>query len=316
MAERAWVNTTRVSAHDVPLVPVPERPRGILALDIDGTLLGPGGVLSDRTRAAVRAAGEAGWLVTLATGRRWGSTTPVADALGLQVPLITFNGALTRHSTNGAVLRYSPLLPESIMPFVATLVRRGLQPVLYEDIRSGEGFLTGPADFDSEAIRGWFASLGDQFGPTITRLAHDDLGRLDGAIRIVVYDAVERVRWVETLGEELGFSAHTIFYPVERYDALMAEITHPSSTKAHALAALAEHYGLTIAETIAVGDGPNDLEMIAEAGIGVAMGQAVPEIIECAALVIGDHANDGLAEFIERDLLDGDRFPAHLRGRK
>lgn len=316
MAERAWVNTTQAVEPAMPLVSVPEQPRGILALDIDGTLLGPGSVLSDRTRAAVRAAGEAGWLVTLATGRRWGSTKPVADALGLQAPLITFNGALTRHSTTGEILRYSPLLPESIGPFVGTLVARGLQPVIYEDIRSGEGFLTGPADFDSEAIQGWFASLADQFGPTITRLTHDDLGRLDSAIRIVIYDTDERVRWVDRLGEELGFSAHTIFYPVERYDALMAELTHPTSTKAHALADLAAHYGLTIAETIAVGDGPNDLEMIAEAGIGVAMGQAVPEIIERAALVIGDHANDGLAEFIERDLLHGTGFPAHLRARK
>src|SRR5690242_19999013 len=84
-----------------PLVPVPERPRGLLALDIDGTLLGPQGVLRERTRRAVHAAGEAGWLVTLATGRRWGATKPVADTVGLQVPLICFNGALVRDSATG-----------------------------------------------------------------------------------------------------------------------------------------------------------------------------------------------------------------------
>ena len=312
MVERAWVNTTIASEEAVQAVPIPDRPRGLLALDIDGTLLGPGGVLSDRTRAAVRAAGEAGWLVTLATGRRWGSTKPVADALGLQLPLITFNGALTRHSQSGEIYRYTPLFPETIPPFVNTLVRRGLQPVLYEEIRTGEGFLTGPVDYDSEAIRGWFASLNDQYGPGITRLTHADLGRLDGAIRIVVYDTNERVRWVDSLGPELGYGAHTIFYPVERYDALMAEITHPDCTKAAAIADLAAHYGLSLADTIAVGDGTNDIEMIAEAGVGVAMGQSVPEIIERASMIIGDHAHDGLAEFIERDLLDGNGFPAHL----
>ena len=311
MVERAWVNTTTTES-TIPPVPIPDRPRGLLALDIDGTLLGPGGILSDRTREAVRAAAEAGWLVTLATGRRWGSTKPVADALGLQAPLITFNGALTRHALSGEILRYTPLVPESIAPLVTTLVRRGLQPVLYEDIRTGEGFLTGPADYDSEAIQGWFASLGDQYGPPITRLTHDDLGRIGGAIRIIVYDATERVRWVDGLAAELGFAGHTIFYPVERYNALMAELTHPECTKAFAIAALAEHYGLTLAETIAVGDGTNDLEMIAEAGVGVAMGQSVPEILQRASLVIGDHAHDGLAEFIERDLLNGSGFPEHL----
>src|SRR4051794_28550814 len=105
-----------------PPVPIPERPRGLLALDIDGTLLGPGGVLSERTIKAVHAAGEAGWLVTLATGRRWGSTKPVADALGLQAPLISFNGALIRDTLSGEILHYTPLLPETIAPFVTTLV--------------------------------------------------------------------------------------------------------------------------------------------------------------------------------------------------
>jgi hydroxymethylpyrimidine pyrophosphatase-like HAD family hydrolase len=299
-----------------PPVPIPERPRGLLALDIDGTLLGPGGVLSERTIKAIHAAGAAGWLVTLATGRRWGSTKPVADALGLQAPLIAFNGALIRDPQSDEVLHYAPLLPETIAPFVTTLVARGLQPVLYKDIRAGDGFLTGPAEYDSEAIRGWFASLGEEYGPSITRLTHDDLARSDGTVRIIVYDTIERVRWVDSLGAELGFAAHTIFYPVERYQALMAELTHPDCTKAFAIGALARRYGLTIAETIAVGDGPNDLEMIEQAGIGVAMGQSVPAILERAALTIGDHAHDGLAEFIERDLLGGSGFPEHLRGRK
>ncbi len=316
MAERAWVQMARTMTSAPPPVPIPEKPRGLLALDIDGTLLGPGGVLSGRTREAVYAAGEAGWLVTLATGRRWGSTKPVADVLGLQVPLISFNGALIRDSLTGAILHYNPLPQETIAPLVTTLVARGLQPVLYQDIRTGDGFLTGPADFDSEAIQGWFASLGEEYGPAITRLTHDDLARSDGTIRIIVYDATEKISWVDGLAAELGFSAHTIFYPVERYNALMAEVTHPDCTKAFAIAALAKHYGLTIAETIAVGDGPNDLEMIEQAGIGVAMGQSVPAILERAALTIGDHANDGLAEFIERELLGGSGFPEHLRARK
>jgi 5-amino-6-(5-phospho-D-ribitylamino)uracil phosphatase len=316
VAERAWVQMSKTMTAAPPPVPIPERPRGLLALDIDGTLLGPGGVLSERTREAVYAAGEAGWLVTLATGRRWGSTKPVADALGLRVPLITFNGALVRNAQSGEIIHYRPLLSESIAPFVTALVERGLQPVLYEDIRTGEGFLTGPADYDSEAIRGWFASLGEEYGPPITRMTHDDLARLGGAIRIIVYDATERVRWVDALARELGFTAHTIFYQVERFNALMAELTHPECTKAFAIAALAEHYGLPVAQTIAVGDGPNDLEMIEQAGIGVAMGQSIPAIIERAALTIGDHANDGLAEFIERELLGGSGFPEHLRARK
>ena len=96
----------------------------------------------------------------------------------------------------------------------------------------------------------------------------------------------------------------------------MVELVHPDCTNAIAIGSLAAHYGLTIAETIAVGDGPNDLEMIAEAGVGVAMGQGIPAVKDRAALTIGDHASDGLAEFIERELLEGTGFPTHLRPRR
>lgn len=316
MAERAFVKTAADLEEGGTVVPIPDRPRGILALDIDGTLLGPGGVLSERTRRAVHAAGAAGWLVTLATGRRWGATKPVADTLGLEVPLICFNGALIRDSVSGAIIHYNPLPSSAIGPLVTTLAERGLQPIIYEDFASGERLLTGPAEHDSEHIARWLSNINDEYGPIVTRVPYETLAQTAGATRILVFDDAERVRWVESVAEELGLEARVLFYPVERRNALMAELLHPDGTKAVAIAALAAHYGLTMAETIAVGDGHNDVEMLAEAGIGVAMGQATPEVRAHATFAIGGHADDGLAEFIERELLAGEGFPHHLSARK
>jgi 5-amino-6-(5-phospho-D-ribitylamino)uracil phosphatase len=313
VAERAWVQTTTTEGEPLAVVPIPERPRGILALDIDGTLLGPGSVLAERTRRAVHAAGEAGWLVTLATGRRWGATKPVADALGLEAPLICFNGALIRDSVTGELLHYNPLPPEAVAPLIGALTRLGLQPVLYEDFAAGERLLTGPAEHDGEHIARWLQGINDEYGPIVTRLPYEALARVSGATRILVYDVTERVQPVGALAEDLGLAARVLFYPVERHGALMAELLHPDGTKAVAVAALAARYGLTLAETIAVGDGHNDVEMLAEAGVGVAMGQAPPEVRAHATLTIGGHAEDGLADFIERELLAGDGFPYHLR---
>lgn len=316
MAERALVKTTTMDNETIAVVPIPAQPRGILALDIDGTLLGPGGVLATRTRRAVHAAGEAGWLVTLATGRRWGATKPVADALGLEAPLICFNGALIRDSVTGAILHYNPLPTEAVAPLVRALAERGLQPVLYEDIPSGERLLTGPAEHDSVQIGRWLQSINDEYGPVISRHPYEELARVPGATRILIYDEVARVRWVTSLADDLGLAARVLFYPVENQAALMAELLHPDGTKAVAIAALAAHYGLTMAETIAVGDGHNDVEMLAEAGVGVAMGQAPPEVRVHASITIGGHADDGLAAFIEEELLKGDGFPYYLgRGR-
>jgi hydroxymethylpyrimidine pyrophosphatase-like HAD family hydrolase len=312
VAERAWVQTTTRDGESIAVVPIPERPRGILALDIDGTLLGPGSILAERTRRAVHAAGTAGWLVTLATGRRWGATKPIADALGLEAPLICFNGALIRDSVSGDILHYNPLPPETVAPSVLALTERGLQPVLYEDFARGERLLTGPASHDSPQIAHWLEGINDEYGPIVSRLPYEELAQTPSATRIVVFDAIDRVEWVGGLAEERGLSARVLFYPVERHGALMAELLHPDGTKAVALGALAARYGLTMNEVIAVGDGHNDVEMLAEAGIGVAMGQAPPEVIAHASLTIGSHADDGLAAFIEAELLSGIDFPRHL----
>ncbi len=312
MSEQRWILGNARSGESVAVVPIPPQPRGILALDIDGTLLGPGSILADRTRQAVHAAGQAGWLVTLATGRRWGATKPVADALGLESPLICFNGALIRDSVSGEILHYNPLPQDAVRPLILALAERGLQPVLYEDFATGERVITGPAERDSEHIALWIGGLETNYGGIVTRLSHDELANTPSATRILVFDDIDKVDWVGTVAEELGLSARVLFYPVEREGALMAELLHPDGTKAVALAALAARYNLTMNEVIAVGDGHNDVEMLAEAGVGVAMGQAPPEVIAHAKFTIGSHAEDGLAAFIEQELLAGEDFPNHL----
>lgn len=315
MAERAWVQTTTREGETIAVVPIPAQPRGILALDIDGTLLGPGSILAERTRHAVHAAGTAGWLVTLATGRRWGATKPIADALGLEAPLICFNGALIRDSVSGEILHYNPLPPAAVSPIVQALTERGLQPILYEDFATGERLLTGPAAEDSPQIARWLEGINDEYGPIVTRVPYAELAQTPSATRIVVFDEVARVEWIGSLAEDRGLTARVLFYPVERHGSLMAELLHPDGTKAVALAALAARYGLTMNEVIAVGDGHNDVEMLAEAGIGVAMGQAPPEVIAHATITIGSHTDDGLAAFIESELIEGTGFPGHLARR-
>ncbi len=313
MAERAWVKTTTVDGEPIAVVPLPERPRGILALDIDGTLLGPGSVLAERTRRAIHAAGTAGWLVTLATGRRWGATKPIADALGLQAPLICFNGALIRDSLDGAILHYNPLPAAVTGPLIRELAARGLQPVVYEDFTSGERLLTGPQAQDSPQIARWFDALSDEYGPIVARVGYEELAQVPGASRVVIYDEEARARPLAALAADLALEVRALIYEGESRTGLMIEFLHPAGTKAVAIAALAARYGLTLAETIAVGDGHNDLEMLREAGIGVAMGQGSAEVRAAADITIGTHAEDGLAAFIEQELLGGTGFPEHLK---
>ena len=77
----------------------------------------------------------------------------------------------------------------------------------------------------------------------------------------------------------------------------------PDVNKGEALAFVAERYGATLAETMAVGDAWNDVPLIAAAGIGIAMGSGPPELFAKADRVVGDVAHDGVAEAIEKYVL-------------
>jgi hydroxymethylpyrimidine pyrophosphatase-like HAD family hydrolase len=296
-----------------PFVRIPDRPHGILALDIDGTLVGPPDwLLTDRTKRAVHAAGAAGWLVTIATGRPWQRTKPIADELGLEIPLIASNGAEIRDSLTGELLLYNPLPEAATGPLVRACVARGLQPVLDEDLRVGERILTGPIEHDGELTGPWLARI-SAIEPVV-RLSYDELASVETALRIFVYDDADRLQGIETLAADLGLECYTLFYPVEDHpNSAAVEFLHPHGTKAAALRVLADRFGLTMDEVIAVGDGYNDLEMLAEAGIGVAMGQAPADIHARADLAIGGAVDEGLAAFIEEVLLAGPGFPHHLR---
>ena len=284
------------------------RPRGILALDIDGTLTGPGGEIGERTRRAVHAAGESGWLVTIATGRSWVGTKPVADYLELRLPLVTFNGALIRDSITAEILHYIPLSSEIVGSVVPALVDLGLQPLVIEDIRQGERLFTGPAEHDGEYTSAWLEHF-RAVNTKIERLPYEQLARIGHAVRITVVSDNSHVRQVDDLARGREAEFRTLYYTELDDETGIVQILHPSGTKADALRWLARQYGLTMADIVAVGDGVNDVEMLAEAGFGVAMGNASERVQAEAEIVIGHHLDEGLAEFIEEHLLHVDGVP-------
>ena len=90
---------------------------------------------------------------------------------------------------------------------------------------------------------------------------------------------------------------------------MFCEIAHPGVNKGTALAFLAGHLGIPREETVAIGDGLNDLEMIQWAGLGIAMGNAPQEVKAAAGWVTGPFQEDGAAGALER-ILGGVPAPA------
>src|SRR3982750_3940160 len=81
----------------------------LLALDLDGTLLDSSGHISQRNRLAIQNAREQGVRVALVTGRRFRDSRPIAMELGLDIPLISHNGALTKHAETLQTVSVLPL---------------------------------------------------------------------------------------------------------------------------------------------------------------------------------------------------------------
>src|ERR1041384_5556597 len=112
----------------------------LLALDLDGTLLDSRGNISERNRLAIENAREQGVRVALVTGRRFRDSRPVALELGLDVPLISHNGALTKHAATLQTVSVLPL-PHAAAREALRVGRAANADALLSDDHEGLGVL-------------------------------------------------------------------------------------------------------------------------------------------------------------------------------
>lgn len=241
----------------------------LVALDIDGTLLRwvtdsgtVHGEVDPLVRQAVRRARDAGAHVVLASGRSLHAMTPIADQLGLDnadepVWIVASNGAV--------VLRYPPTEVVHEETFDAAEAVRDvlrLHPnALVAVEERGVGY----------RVNRPFPE-GELWGEMTITDVEDLIG--EPVSRVIIRDPEATVEDFEKLAEELGLQGTDY---VIGWTAWM-DLAPVGISKASGLAHVAEDLGIDAADTLAIGDGRNDLEMFAWAGRSVAMGQAVDEV--------------------------------------
>lgn len=262
----------------------------LLALDLDGTLFGDDLLISDRSRAAIRAAQEQGVLVTIATGRMFRSARQIAADLGIVAPLICYQGALIRHSESGVTPFHKTVPPHLTHALVAETATRGLHLNLYVDDELYVDRITDQARFYAKInmnlrinevgdIRAWLHEQGE---PEPTKL--------------VIVTNAEQTDSVLSLftnlyGEKLQ---------VTKSHPRFTEFTNREASKGKALAFLSKEYRVEREEVMAIGDGHNDLDMIEWAGYGVAMSTSPAAVLQAARIVCPPLWEDGAADTIER----------------
>jgi Cof subfamily protein (haloacid dehalogenase superfamily) len=287
----------------------------ILALDVDGTLLDPGGALRPRTASAVARAARAGIRPILCTGRRYRRARPIALALGLDAPLVCNSGAIIKHPGSHRTLRRADF-DRALAIGVLELFRSRDQPaVVFTDRAPSEAdfiiasYPTGQAFFDdyvsqnrehAEINSSWVqnGSTGQAPDHSAGWLAAEPVFHV-----CAIGTRSEMQTLQEAALERMNGRIQTFVQRSPRYLGTMCEILRYDASKWAAILHLAGLWGIEPCAICAVGDDANDIPMIRNAGLGVAMGHAHADVKAAASLVTGGHDDDGVAMLVDEVLL-------------
>ena len=282
----------------------------LLALDLDGTLLNGRGQISDRNRTAIDKARANGVHVAVVTGRRFRDARPIALELGLDVPLVSHNGALTKHAET--------LQTVSVLPLPLDAARQALQvaraagaDVWLSDDHEGLGVLTYDRLIgENSLVHRYVAWTRQLHGEDESRRAVQQVNLLE---EYLDHDPIglgfsgtcsNMDSLAELLQAELSSTVKVLSTKYPEHDFTLVDVVNPAASKGAGVAATAAELGVSPDEIMAIGDNYNDLEMLLFAGTGVVMANAPLSLREIAGLhPTATNTEDGVALAIEQFII-------------
>lgn len=303
---------------------MPTRNYDLLALDLDGTLLGPDGLVSPANKAAIARARNEGLEIVICTGRGLIESTHIIDeidgrtpAAGRAVaPVVCAGGAMVCDAATGRTLHRWAMHQELVARLCDEFARVGRAPLLLKD-RDAAGFdylvvRSGPIE---EPTAWWFEAM-DVEVKFVGALADDEhpehtvrvgfaatteaMEELAGAINARFSGEVVTHNFAAVSGTGAGGPIG-----VKDETVHLLEVFDPQVSKWSAIHRLALEQGVARERVAAVGDEINDLAMIEGAALGIAMGNAIDAVKRAAQVETAGHGADGVALAIER-ILDGE----------
>ncbi|HAL74262.1 MAG TPA: Cof-type HAD-IIB family hydrolase [Clostridiales bacterium] len=262
----------------------------LIAIDIDGTLLGSNGRISAENIQALDAARDRGVHVVLATGRPPAGIARVR-AMMADPPdeyQIAFSGALTRNVQTGETVASHSVTAGDYLEIAAFADQFGLNHYGYQENACLSpvlhSFVIWEKDINGvQAIQAELASL-DSNLPLMKIMITGEPDKLKFAAGKIPHSIARRFSIVSSAPDLLEFH-------------------HPKATKGQAVRELARLLCVNRTEVICMGDSGNDVDMIRYAGLGIAMGNAAADIKAVADFVTATNDNHGVAEVVERFIL-------------
>ncbi|NLM78955.1 MAG: HAD family hydrolase [Ruminococcaceae bacterium] len=269
----------------------------LVATDIDGTLIDRGGLVSVENLAAIEALRECGVAFTLVTGRTDRQARIYVKQLQVRLPIIACNGAVIRDCATDQVIASTPVGIKDVMVLHDYLSRQGHDYICYTP-----DTVYYPAGSRRIELFVQYNRLQEQHGEQpITLLPLTDKVLADSAEDFVKMlavlpdpekmDALRRLLQEKTtcVGEQSG--------------DVVVDIMKAGVSKGRALQLLADRLHIAMDQVVALGDQENDISMLRVAGLGVAMGNAMPAVKAAADVVTLDHEQSGVAQAIRQHVL-------------
>ena len=266
----------------------------LIALDLDGTLLSSSKQLSAENAAALQLASEHGALIVPTTGRFFGGMPQVIQELPYLRYVITINGAQVLDIQSGKSI-YRAELPLdcalAILEYLDTL------PVIYDCYCDSWGWMTRAMQETAPKF------ITDAHSLKMVQELRTPVDELKCYLRARGDDVQKIQLFVGNVSHRPAIMAElTRRFPETVVSSSLAnniEINTGAANKGSAVRALAMHLGIPMEQTIAFGDGGNDLSMIRMCGLGVAMANACPEVLAAADRVTGSCDENGVAAVLQ-----------------
>ena len=273
-------------------------PAGIIALDLDGTLLDSNKKLSQGNLEALEKAAAAGYEIVPTTGRLFGGMPEIIRSLPFLNYAITINGAQVEELSTGKVLYRAEIPWQQAIEVMEYLEQ---YPVIYDCYMDNQGWMTiAMLDQVDEVVEDvHYRKLIHDLRHPVPELKAYLAGRKQD---------VQKIQFFVTSPEqkpELIAKLPQVFPDIVASSAISqnVEVNQARANKGDALLALADYLGVPREKTFAFGDGLNDLTMIQMAGVGIAMENAFPEAREVADWITVSCDEDGVARGIEKFIL-------------
>lgn len=284
-----------------------DRRYDLLVIDLDGTLLKRNGTVTQRNRRAIDAARGAGMDVIIATGRALVESQSAIEAISHEGLLVAAGGSMLCDAATGRTIDRHVMPHSIVMETAEALMGHGHKVLILKDAcATGYDYLAvGPGELDP-ASRWWFEHMPVQVR-FVDELEHDPHPH-DTVRTAVVAHERELSSIADDLRRQLGDRAFLQHWSAVTETASTGAATHllevfnPNVNKWTMIDAHCGRLGIDPSRVAAIGDGLNDVELVREAGLGIAMAGADARTAAVADRTTADHEADGVALAIEHIL--------------